>query len=260
MAQRDVIEERRRKILEYITENEKANIAELSRLLNTTEATIRRDLILLEQSHTVIRTHGGAIRNEEKKSIWQTSSLYNRLEKNKEQKERIARFAATLVQDNESIIIDGGSTTQIFASYLTGKNNMLFVTNSPGIAEILTNGESNHIILVGGELIKDTHQVAGPDAEENIRKYYVDKCITGVTGVEPKTGCYAAIPSEASLKRTMIEHARECILLVDSSKFNRKAFYLAFKSEDVDIVITDSGIRDEDKAMMEEKGITVYVV
>ena len=260
MAQQNIIHERRQRILDYITLHEKAELSELAVQFNTTEATIRRDLIELEKTKLIVRTHGGAIRNELKKAIWQTSSLHNRLDRNKEKKEKIAEFAATLIHNDESIILDGGSTTQILAPHLNKKNNMLFVTNSPDIADILLEGETNHIIQVGGEMTRDTHQAAGPDAEAHIRKYYVDWCITGVTGIDPDVGTYAAIPLEASLKKTMADHARQCMVIVDSSKFNRKAFCVALLPEDIDIVVTDNGTPKETVDKMRERGIKVYVV
>ena len=260
MAQQNLIQERRQKILDYITERSKADLAELSEAFNSTEATIRRDLIELEKTKLIVRTHGGAIRNELKKAIWQTSSLRNRLERNKEQKERIAQFASTLIHDDESIILDGGSSTQILAPYINEKRNMLCVTNSPDIVDILLEGETNHIIQVGGEMTRDTHQATGPDAEAHIRKYYVDKCIIGITGIDPDEGCYAAVLSEASLKKTMVDHARECIVLVDGSKFSRKAFCLALEIEDIDVVVTDASAPKESVEKLRARGIQVYVV
>ena len=100
MAQQNIIHERRQRILDYITLHEKAELSELAVQFNTTEATIRRDLIELEKTKLIVRTHGGAIRNELKKAIWQTSSLHNRLDRNKEKKEKIAEFAATLIHDD----------------------------------------------------------------------------------------------------------------------------------------------------------------
>ncbi|MGN1163518.1 MAG: DeoR/GlpR family DNA-binding transcription regulator, partial [Candidatus Ornithospirochaeta sp.] len=242
------------------TLHQKAELSVLAEQFNTTEATIRRDLIELEKTKLIVRTHGGAIRNELKKAIWQTSSLHNRLDRNRGAKEKIAEFAATLIGDNESIILDGGSTTQILAPFLNERSNMLFVTNSPDIADILLEGETNHIIQVGGEMTRDTHQATGPDAEDHIRKYYVDWCITGVTGIDPDVGTYAAIPSEASLKKTMKDHARECMVIVDSSKFSRKAFSVALRPEDIDIVVTDSGAPKEMVDKLRERGIKVFVV
>ncbi len=238
----------------------KVGIAELSELLNETEITIRRDLIELEKAKKLIRVHGGAILSEQKKSVWQTSSIQNRLGRNREVKERIAQFAMTLFQNDESIFIDGGSTNQILAPMIKDLRNMLFVTNSPDIADILIENEENTIIQIGGELTRDTHLTIGPDAEENIKKYYVDKCVTSVSGIESEAGCYSAIPSEASMKRLLVDHARETILLVDSSKFNRKAFCLAFDLSKVRTVVTDSETPKDEIERLKAKGINVFVV
>ena len=260
MAQRSLIEERRNRILDYITTNQKADVHELSVLLNETEITIRRDLIELEKSKKLIRVHGGAVINEQKKSVWHTSAISDRLARNRDKKERIAQFAATLIQDDESIFIDGGSTNQILAPMIKNLNNMLFVTNSPDIADILLENENNRVLQIGGELTRDTRLTTGPDAVENIRKYFVDKFITSVSGVDPQTGCYSAIPSESSTKRTFATHARETILLLDSSKFNRKAFCLAFDLSQVKTIVTDSEAPEVDVQRLRARGIDVFVV
>lgn len=260
MAQRNLIEERRKKILSYLTEKGKADITELSTLLGATETTVRRDLVFLEKANLIIRTHGGAIPKEQKQSIWQTSLIYDRLEINKDLKTRIAKEASSLVHDNESLIIDGGSTTQIFASYLKEKRNILAVTNSPDIADILLPNPDSKVILIGGEILKDTHAVSGSDAENHLRQYYVDKCFLSVTGADPDVGCYAAIPDESSIKRLMIGHSRECVLLIDSSKFERKAFCISFGFDDVDYIVTDSNIRPEMAEKIRNKGIKLFIV
>ena len=260
MAQRDIIEERRRKITAYINENGRADIPELVEITQSTEVTVRRDLAHLEKLDLLIRTHGGAVKNENKKSIWQTSSVSSRLEKNKDQKIRIAAFAATLIKDNESLMIDGGSTTQIFSSHLKEKQNLLIVTNAPGIAEILLDNETSRIIQIGGELIRDTHQAAGPDAEAHIHRYHVDKSIISVSGADPDYGCFAAIPLEASLKRAMIEQSRESILLIDSSKFERKALCFAFEFRAFDTIVTDSNISKQTAERLIQHDIKLYIV
>ena len=259
MAQRSLIQERRNRIIQIITNNRKADIRELSDILGETEITIRRDLIELEKAKKLIRVHGGAILNEQKKSVWQTSSIYNRLERNRDDKERIARLAATLIHNDESLFIDGGSTNQILAPMIRDLSNMLFVTNSPDIADILLENEENRIMQIGGEMTRDTHLTIGPDAEDSIRRYYVDKCITSVSGIEPDEGCYAAIPSEASMKRTLVTHARETILLVDHTKFNRKAFCLAFDLSRVSTVVTDSQTPKNEIERLRDKGINVLI-
>mgnify|MGYP004512478567 CR=1 FL=1 len=260
MSDRSVIAERRKKILDYITANKEVEVSELVKLFNTTESTIRRDLIEIEKTNLIFRTHGGAIRNEQKKSIWQTSSLINRLDRNREQKERIAEFTCSLIKNNESLFIDGGSTTQILASYLKDKMNMLFVTNAIDISQILIENESNHTILIGGEVAKDTHLTIGPDAEAHIRKYYVDKCIIGVTGLDPDIGGYSAIPEEGSIKHLMMKHSRETIVIIDSTKFSRKAFCICFPIEDINTIVTDTGAPKEIVEKLRSKGVNVVVV
>lgn len=259
MAQRNIIEERRKTIHDYINLHGKADIQELTELTSSTEFTVRRDLVFLEKANAVTRTHGGAIKREKVKSVWQTTSINDRLAKNSKAKSAIAEAAANLINDNESIIIDGGSTTQIMASHLQEKKNLLVVTNSPEIAKILLTNESAEIFLLGGELLRETFTVTGPDAEYNLKKYYVDKCILGVTGADADIGCYAAIPTEASLKNLMIDHARESILLVDSSKFDRKAFCVAFPFDKISTVVTDSQIRPDIVEKLTNKGIKVVI-
>ena len=260
MAERNKIEERRRKIARYIDVNGKAEITELERILDSTEYTIRRDLIALEKSGIIIRTHGGAIKKEKEKSIWQTTAISSRLSKNADLKEKIGEYAASLINDGESLMIDGGSTTQIFSAHLLDKHNLLAVTTSPGIAEIMLGSDDCHVVLIGGELLRGTHMVSGADAEEHLMKYYVDKCIISVTGAEPEIGCYAAIPNEARLKKLMIEHSRNCILLIDHTKFRRRGFCLAFPFEKVNTVVTDSMIDEDTVQKLESKGINVCIV
>ena len=259
MAQRSLIQERRNRIVQIITKNQKADIRELAQVLGETEITVRRDLIELEKAKKLIRVHGGAIISEQKKSVWQTSSILNRLERNRDEKQRIAAVAATLIHNDESLFIDGGSTNQILAPMIRDLRNMLFVTNSPDIADILLENEENRIIQIGGELTRDTHLTIGPDAEDSIRRYYVDKCITSVSGIEPDSGCYAAIPSEASMKRTLVAHARETILMVDHTKFNRKAFCLAFDLSRVSTIITDTLTPREEIERLRDKGINILI-
>ncbi len=259
MAQRNLIETRRRNIANYIETNGRAEISELVKKFNATEFTIRRDLIFLENSGTIVRTHGGAIKREREKSIWQTTAISSRLNKNRDLKERIGALAATLINDNESLMIDGGSTTQIFASYLKEKHHLLSVTTSPRIAEIMLDSEDSNVILIGGELLRGTYMVSGTDAQEQLQKYYVDKCIISVTGAEPEVGCYAAIPEEATLKRLMIEHARESILVIDNTKFKRRGFCIAFPFSKVDVVVTDSMVDKSILEKLQEQGIKVYL-
>lgn len=259
MAQRDFIEERRNNILAFVNQKGKADISQLVEFCQSTEYTVRRDLIALERKKLLTRTHGGAMKREEEKRVWQTTTIDSRLEKNRDLKESIAKAACKLINDNESLMIDSGSTTQIFVSCLKERHNLLTITTSPRIAEILLDSEDSHVVLIGGELSRGTCMVTGADAEEQVSKYYVEKSIISVTGADPDLGCYAAIPNEASMKKLMIEHSRECILLIDSTKFHRKAFCLAFPFSKVSMVVTDNNIDRDVVDRLTNMGIKVVI-
>ena len=254
------MEERRAKILDYLKQNGRAEIAELALLINSTEITIRRDLTFLEEQGLVIKTHGGAIRKEDNSTIWQTTTVKSRLCQNVEKKHRIAMEAAKLVSDGETLMIDGGSTTQMLAEILCSKKNLLVVTNSPDIGKILVDGDENKVITTGGELNKGTYSSVGSDAVAAISKYYVDKAILGLTGLIPDVGCFCAIPMEADIKREMSLHARETIIVVDSSKIGVGAFCKAFDLTRVNILITDTDISDSDAEKLKTAGINLITV
>ena len=259
MAQRNFIEERRGKVLEYININSRADIPELANLLECTEATIRRDLDFLEGQDLVIRTHGGAIKKEKARSVWQTTPVSDRMEQNSPEKKLIAAAAASLIEEGESLMIDGGSTTYFFAEAIKSKGNLLVVTNTPSIAEILVENEDNEVIVTGGEMLRGTYALGGSDTENQLQKFYVDKCVIGVTGLIPGEGAFAAIPTEANIKRIMSERAKEIIIVMDSSKLGTRGFCRAFLPKAGDTIITDSRIQSKDHEALTKAGIKVII-
>lgn len=260
MAQRSLIEQRRKQIASYVSQQGTASLQALISLTGSSEYTVRRDLEALEKAGFLVRTHGGAMRKETQKLVWQITSVKNRLQKNRESKMRIALFAASLIADNDSLMIDGGSTTQLMAYNLKDKHNLMVVTNSPGIAEILLDNEETKVIQLGGELQRNTITVSGSEAEEHVRKFFVDKSIIGISGADLDHGCYAAIPAEAEIKRLMIQQSRQSIVLMDSSKFNRKAFSLAFPFSMVNIIVTDTDAPHDIVEKLKGRGVKVYMV
>lgn len=259
MSQKDFIEERRNKVLDYINRNSRADVAELASYINCTEATIRRDLDYLEENDLVIRTYGGAIKKEKQKSVWQTTPVSDRLILNTDSKQHIAASAAEMIEEGESLMIDGGSTTYIFAEAIRNKNNLLVITNAPAIAELLVSSPDNEVIVTGGEMFKGTFAIGGSETENQLKNFYVDKCFIGVTGLIPGEGAFAAIPTEANIKRIMTERARETILLMDSSKIGTRGFCKAFDLKRVNVIITDSKISQSDYEALTKSGIKVVL-
>jgi DeoR/GlpR family transcriptional regulator of sugar metabolism len=250
--------ERHQKIIDHLNLKGRVAVDELSSYFNVTGMTIRRDLLFLEKQGFLYRVHGGALKRETK-SIWQMSTLQDRLCQNAEEKEQIALCVAELIKDNESVMIDGGSTTTKVAQHLQGKKELLIVSNALTIGEILVQS-NNKVILTGGELLKETNALIGNATNAALASYRTDKAIIGVSGLVPDEGLFSAIPQEAEVKKLMLQNSRLAIVAVDSSKIGTRAFYMFSDLKDVDILVTDRKIKKDDLSVLEKAGIEVIVV
>lgn len=259
MGNRDFIEERHKKILEYVNKNNRADVSELAASFAVTEATIRRDLGNLEERGLLYRAHGGALRREQP-SVWRTSQLQDRMCRQVEEKTRIAQFVMQLVHDGESLMIDDGSTTLLVASKLVDKKNLLLVTNAPSIGELIVEKTDNKVILTGGELLKDTKALIGSATEQSLKRYRTDKAIIGASGILVSEGCFAAIPQEAEIKRLMSMNSSETIIVADSSKIGVRAFCFCCDFSRVDKLVTDKNISKAALEGLKQQGVEVFAV
>src|SRR5208337_2169369 len=164
--------QRRRKILELLQEDGSARVSALSRLFNVSEPTVRQDLDKLEEEGFIIREHGGAFL----KSVpQQVKSLSLQHLENMDKKARIGRRAAELVQDDDSLILDSGSTTTEVAKNLSLKKNLKIVTNALNIA-LLGTEISFEIMVTGGEFKPPTLSLTGEKAGKFFEQIHVGKC------------------------------------------------------------------------------------
>ncbi|NQT61232.1 MAG: DeoR/GlpR transcriptional regulator [Bacteroidetes bacterium] len=258
MAKKDFIEERHRKILEFVNNKKRAEVNELAAEFEVTEATIRRDLLILEKEGQIYRAHGGALHREQP-SLWQTTTMNERMVLHEKEKAKIANFVAQLVNDGDSIMIDGGSTTMLVAKELCDKKNLLVVTNSPAIGEMIVDAGDNKVVLTGGELLKETHSIIGNETERALKQYRTDKAIIGVSGLLVDSGCFSAIPQEAEIKRIMSTNSSETIVVADSSKFATRAFCLVCDFSGVDKLVTDKGISKSVLDKLKEQNVEVFI-
>jgi len=259
MMKKDFAEERRAKLLKYINSRNRADVMELAEFAQVTEATIRRDLILMENEKLIYRTHGGALQREQR-ALWQATTLQERVSLFEDEKDRIGQFAAQLIRDGESIMMDGGSTTLAVARHMYVHQRLLVITNTSTIGELLVGNKNNQVILTGGELIAGTNSVIGPSAETAIRQYRTDKAIIGVSGLLLEEGFFSAIPQEAEIKRLMIQNSRETIVVSDSSKIGTSALCFICDFSSVNKLITDKNISKTARESLEQSGIEVFCV
>jgi DeoR/GlpR family transcriptional regulator of sugar metabolism len=251
-------EERYDRIMEILMQETSVEVSALAKLLNVTDATIRRDLKYLESKEKLYRTHGGAIYREEP-IFWQTTSIENRAKEHPAEKKRIARYVASIVSDKDSLMIDGGSTNTVIAEELAKvRKHLMVVTNSQHIGEIIMNSAGeNQAIIIGGELMYQTQNTVGPIAVNMINDFRLDTAIISATSVMPDQGCFSANPQEGEIKKQMMINANKVYIVVDSSKIGKYALYLFSDFKDIDAVITDAGIRKRDLETFRRKQIDV---
>ena len=248
---------RRAKIIEELQLNGKVDVSVLSRMSDVSEVTIRNDLIQLEQKGLLIRTRGGALRQE---SVSTDFALSEKRRRHFREKQLIGKKAAELIKDGETIIFDSGTTTMEVARNLTGYSDLTILTNALNIAASLTGNQSCRVIMLGGMLRVKSLSLVGTQAEENLRNYSCDKLYLGVDGIESGYGLTTPNIEEAHLNRIMFDVVKEVILVTDSSKFQRRSFAFIAPIEKVQTIVTDRGIPEEDHKILQDMGIKVILV
>lgn len=251
------VAERRSKTIKLLNENGQASVSELSKMLNVSEVTIRKDLQYLEEKSVLIRTHGGAM-----KSDYLVKDLHfdDKGKKNEEQKRRIGERAAQLVKDGDSLILDAGTTVMQLAKGLHSKRNLNVLTPAINIALELIRNSDIQITVLGGILRTTSAAVVGSYAEMMLRDHFCSKLFLAADGFDPMFGITTTNALEAHLNRLMIDSAQTTILVIDSSKFGRRGLSRICSMEQIHTVITDSGISEAVQKTLLDHNIEVLVV
>jgi DeoR family fructose operon transcriptional repressor len=251
------VEERKNKILELLKENSKLLVPDLCEYFKVSPATIRNDLRDLENAGLLKRTHGGAISTS--KASFELDS-YQKKVKNLAEKKAIAKAAAQLVEDGDTIAVDTGTTTLEFARLLTNKKGITVVLNDLAIAIYLEEHSEANIILIGGAIRRNFHCTVGPIAVRALSGLSVDKAFMATNGITINKGLTTPDINQAEVKRAMIDMASEIIVLCDSSKIGNNGFAQVLPISGVHRLITDAAIDERELKDFESLGITVDVV
>ena len=227
-------QERFEKILELLRKEQSVTVTDLTKHLNTSESTIRRDLTLLDKQGLLIKVHGGATAVKSVFALEEAVTLKSK--KNLDEKRKIAEYAANLVDSNDFVYIDAGTTTEFMIDYLK-EQDVTYVTNGIGHARKLMNA-GFHVILIGGEIKAVTEAIVGVDALENLEKYNFTKGFFGTNGIDGDRGLTTPDLKEASVKRKALSHCREVYILADHSKFHNISSVKFGNIEDA-VIITD---------------------
>ena len=211
-------QERYHIILQQLHDKRTVTVAELTQALDTSESTIRRDLNTLHEMGKLIKVHGGATVLSDNFSAVE-DDVRTKAAQNVEAKRKIARYAATLIHENDFVFIDAGTTTEKLVDYLE-HTGAVFVTNGIAHAKRMVQ-KGLKVYLIGGQLKLSTEAIVGTVAVQNLRQYNFTKCFLGSNGVSLESGFTTPDPEEALLKAEVVGRSYQVFLLADSSKFGR---------------------------------------
>jgi DeoR family fructose operon transcriptional repressor len=248
-------EERHDKIMNMLNEDGHVKVTDISKFLNVSEATIRRDLQDMEEKKLLKRTHGGAI----KLDITNFEPTFlDKKNKKHDEKVAIAKYAAKLINDDDTIILDSGTTTLEIAKKITAKN-ITVITNSIDIAAELSNKENLQLIVTGGSLRFSTRAMVGNTTVNVFKEFKVNKAFIGANGVSLEDGITTPNYIEAQTKRAMMKASNKVIVVADSSKFQDICFSVICQAAEVDSIITSGDISEEVVDKYKKEGVKIVV-
>jgi DeoR family transcriptional regulator of aga operon len=247
--------ERRRRICDLLREHGRVTVEDLSRRFSTSAVTVRLDLGALENAGALTRTRGGALARRENDDlpILVKQTLHHA------EKIRIARVAAALIGNGETIILDSGTTTAEIARQIRTLNlkALNVITNALNIAMLLADVPGVQLIMPGGVLRQNSNSLSGHIAERAISNLRADRLFLGVDGLDPQIGLMTPHVAEAQLNARMIGISQQVIAVADSSKLMRRNVSVIATVEQLHMLITDSGARPDVIEELRRRGVDV---
>ena len=257
LLEKNITLDRRASILENLGKNGIVQVNILSKSYKVSEVTIRNDLIHLEKKGLLIRTRGGAIKQQ---SVSHDFPLNEKAIYNLNEKQRIAKKAVEFINEGDTIILDSGTTTLEIAKNLASFNNLTVITNAINIAGQLAQYKNLRVIMVGGTLRSKSLSLVGTTAEDSLKNFYCDKVFMGVDGIDTAYGISTPNIEEAHLNRVMINVSRELIVVTDYSKFLKRSLALICPISKINKIITDKKIPKEELYKLNNSNIETIIV
>ena len=249
--------ERHRFILEELDKAGFVTVSDLAKAMDVTMVTVRKDLKVLEDKGLLYRSHGSA--TSVSPYVSDRSVQVKKLEQ-VEEKSKIAEKALAYIEDQEAIIIGSGTTVVALAQAIPRNKPLTVLTAAMNVTLDLMDMQDVELVQLGGVVRKSSSSVVGHYAEEMLQSFACSKLFLSVDGISLEHGLTTSNMMEAHLNAQMIQSVQKTIILADSRKFGRKGFGKICELEDIDVIITDSGIPEIYREKLEEKGIELVVV
>jgi DeoR/GlpR family transcriptional regulator of sugar metabolism len=246
-------------IVERLQENGTVAIDELCSLLSASLATIRRDLEYLEERSLLKRVRGGAVRIGPLfyEPFLHDASFQDKVSSFADEKRRIARAAAQMVQPGQTVALTGGTTTTEVVRSLKVLSGISIITNTVNVAMELSNRKDIEVIVTGGHLRGNWFTLVGPLANDACEKLFADIMFLGVDGIDAQHGLTSTNDAEAGVLRKLASHSKRRVAVADRSKLGTVSKFLLCPTADIHELITDSGASAKAIAPFERLGIRV---
>ena len=247
-------EKRREEIMELIHSQGKVKVSELSEIYSISEVSIRKDLEALEAQGQLSRIHGGAVGLNK---LYLNMDLTERYKTNAASKKDIAELAAKFIDDNDTIMMNAGTTLTYVLRALRGKKNISIVTNSVQNATEAALYPDFNVILLGGELDSKYQFTYGQDAIRQLENYHATKCILSVDGISAESGLTLYYSNEAELARRMIECSDMSMVVADSSKLGKNVFARITDAQKMKLLVTNKSENFEELKKLRKLGVEI---
>ncbi len=251
------LEERRDEILSMLERDEVVRIADLSDHFHVSPATIRKDMRSLEQEGLIRRTHGGAIKPQQDREMGLEMAAVSA----QSEKTRIGRAAASLVSDNDILFVQAGTTCRQFVRALKGKRNLTIFVNDFEIAmDIERILPDSQIIFLGGAVRQGYHYTHGTEAIRQLFNYRIPTAYMCTNAFDLDGGFSTHQLSQANWLQAQAQISERHVMLLDSTKFGISAPYRALGLEDIDCLVTDSGMDEQTRKALQREAPELEVI
>lgn len=247
-------EERRTRLLELVRGRGFAALDDLTKELQVSESTIRRDLEVLEESGSAKRTHGGVFYTGSSPKL---PHFDERQPAQWDKKRAIAQRAAELIHDGETLLLDGGTTTYELARLLVGRP-LQIVTNSLPVANLFASDNMTDLVLMGGYVYPRTGVSLGPFANQMLTTLNVRRTVLSVGGVNDR-GFYNSNLLLVETERAMMQAAEEVIVLADSTKFGHQSLAHLCSLDEIDVLVVDNEISEDWRSKINAAGVKLLI-